>query len=115
MLKLSQTQWDQLQVRDMRQFVAAVCDQFLAKRSELLAQPGRAAVQERMQAVHDYSIRIGFTSTPHIVQLMYLTADAPDLHGDPLIDSYLRKSGATPEQRLDDMLAVMNKKLEMEY
>lgn len=115
MLKLSQTQWDELQARDTHQFVAAVCDQFLANRPDMLDLPGRAAVQGRMQAGHDYAVRIGFTSTPHIVRLMYLAADAPGIRDDPLIDAYLRKPGATPEQRLDDMIAVMNKKLEREH
>jgi hypothetical protein len=115
MLKLSQSQWEELQARDTNQFVAAVGDQFLAKRSDMLDRPGRAAVQDRMQAAYDYAVRIGFTSTPHIVRLMYLAADAPGIHDDPLVDAYLRKPGATPEQRLDDMLAVMNKKLEREH
>lgn len=115
MLKLSQTQWDQLQVRDTHQFVAAVSDQFLAKRPDMLDSPGPAAVQDRMQAAHDYAVRIGFTSTPHTVRLLYLAADAPGIHDDPLIDAYLCKPGATPEQRLDDMLAVLNKKLEREH
>jgi hypothetical protein len=115
MLKLSQTQWEQLQARDSHQFVAAVCDQFLSKRPDLLDSPGRATVQDRMQAAHDYGARIGFMSTPHIVRLLYLAADAPSIHNDALIDAYLRKPGATPEQRLDDMLAVMNKKLEGEH
>ena len=112
MLKLSQAQWEELQVRDTHQFVAAVCDQFLANRPDMLDRPGHAAVQNRMQAAHDYAVRIGFTSTPHSVRLMYLATDAPDIHDVPLIDAYLRKPGATPEQRLDDMIAVMNKKLE---
>lgn len=102
----------ELQARDARQFATAVCDQFLGKRPDMLTLPGRAAVQDRMQAANDYAICIGFTSTPHIVRLMYLAADAPGIYNDPLIDAYLRKPGTTPEQRLDDMLAVLNKKLE---
>lgn len=112
MLALSEAQWRELQARDARQFVAAVCDQFLAKRPDMVATPGRDAVLDRMQAAHDYAARVGFTSTPHIVRLMYLAADAPRIHDDSLVDAYLRKPGATPEQRLDDLIAVMNKKLE---
>ncbi len=112
MLKLSETQWEELQARDTHQFVAAVCDQFLTRRADMLNEPGRAAVRDRMQAAYDYAIHIGFTSTPHIVRLMYLAADAPDVHDDSLIDAHLRKPGAVPEQRLDDMLALMNHKLE---
>lgn len=112
MLTLSESQWCELQARDARHFVAAVCDQFLSKRSEMLEEPGRDAVLERMQGAYDYAVRIGFTSTPHIIRLMYLAADAPRIYDDPLVDAYLRKPGATPEQRLDDLIAVMNKKLE---
>lgn len=112
MLTFNETQWAELQDRDRMQFVAAVCDQFLAKRPDMLDQPGRGQTQARMQAAHNYAIRNGFTSTPHIVRLMYLAADAPGVYDDALIDTYLRKSGATPEQRLDDLLAVVNHKLE---
>lgn len=65
----------------------------------------------RMQDAYDYAARAGFTSTPHIVWLMFLSADAPRIHDDPLVDQYLRKPGATPEQRLDDLNAVMKHKL----
>jgi len=112
MLKLSQTQWDQLQERDTHQFVAALCDQFMAGRPDMLDQPGRDAVQERMQAAMNYAAHAGFTSTPHIVRLLYLAADAPGIHDDPAVNAFLRKPGARPEQRLDDMLVVLNKTLE---
>jgi hypothetical protein len=111
MLTLTDAQWQALQQGEARQFVAAVCDEFLANRPDMLAQPGREAVLARMQDAHDYAARVGFTSTPHIVRLMYLSADAPRIHDDQLVDGYLRKPGATPEQRLDDLDAVMNNKL----
>ncbi|MBX9684004.1 MAG: hypothetical protein K2X41_09475 [Hyphomicrobium sp.] len=112
MLKLSQDQWDELQVRDTHQFVESVCDQFLSNRQDMVSEPGRDAIRERMQNAFDYAVDIGFKSTPHIVRLLYLAADAPGIHDDPLINGYLRKPGATPEQRLDDMLVVIDKKLE---
>jgi hypothetical protein len=111
MLILTDAQWQALQQGEARQFVVAVCDGFLANRPDMLAQPGREAVLARMQDAHDYAARVGFTSTPHIVRLMYLSADAARIHDDPLVDGYLRKPGATPEQRLDDLDAVMNNKL----
>lgn len=112
MLTLDEHQWRALQDSDARQFVATVCDQFLAKRSELVTAPGRDVILGRMQAAHDYAERIGFTSTPHIVWLMYMAADAPTLVTDPVIETYLAKPGATPEQRLDDLEAVLRKKIE---
>ena len=111
MLKLSETQWRELQAHDARRFVTTVCYQFLGKRPDMVEAPGGKAVLDRMQAAHDYAVRVGFTSTPHVVRLMYLAADAPGIHDDQVVDGYLRKPGATPEQRLDDLLAVMNNKL----
>jgi hypothetical protein len=111
MLTLNEEQWRALQTHDARQFVAAVCDQFLASRPDMLERPGREPVLGRMQAAHDYAARTGFTSTPHIVHLMYMAADAPHFHDDPQTDAYLRKPGATPEQRYDDLMAVINAKL----
>jgi hypothetical protein len=111
MLSFSEAQWRELQQCDARNFVAAVCDQFLAERVGMADLPSREAVQGRMQAAHDHALRIGFTSTAHIVRWMYLTADAPSIHGDPVVDAHLRKPGATPEERLDDMVAVLNAKL----
>jgi hypothetical protein len=111
MLTLTNAQWTALQKGEVRQFVAAVCDGFLKNRPEMLERPGRMKVLQRMQDAYDYAARVGFTSTPHIVRLMYLSADAPRIHDDPPVDGYLRKPGATPEQRLDDLDAVMNHKL----
>lgn len=115
MLKLSEAQWEQLQERDTRLFVAAVCDQFLGNRPEMSEQPGREVVRARMQAAYDYAAMAGFTSTPHIVRLMYLSADAPRIHDDAQVDRYLRKPGATPEQRLDDLDAVIKHNLQGDH
>ncbi|MDC6179717.1 hypothetical protein C2I33_04165 [Ralstonia solanacearum] len=112
MLTFSEEQWRALQACDGRQFMATVCDQFLANRPDLTAAPGRSAILERMTQAHDFAEQLGFTSTPHIVWLMYLVADAPALVTDPVIETYLRKAGATPEQRLDDMAAVMQQTLD---
>ena len=111
MLTLTEVQWQALQQSEARQFVAVVCDGFLANRPEMRTQPGRDEVMIRMQDAHDYAARAGFTSTPHIIRLMYLAADAPHFYDDPLIDRYLRKPGATPEQRLDDVNAVVDNRL----
>lgn len=107
MLTLDATQWADLKARDTHSFVAAVCDQYLETRPEMVGTPGRDAILQQMQAAHDYAIRVGFTSRSHIVRWLYLAADAPGIHEDKLVDTYMRKPGATPEQRLDDMHAVV--------
>lgn len=111
MLTLSEEQWAKLKTRDGNSFVTAVCDQFLDARPEMAEVSGKRTVLIRMQAANDYALRIGFTSTPHIVHLMYLSADAPAIHDDPVVEAHLRRIGATPEQRLDDLLAVVASEL----
>lgn len=56
---------------------------------------------------HDFAAQIGLQSTPHIVKLLYLCADAPPLAFDREIRTYLLKPDATPEHRLDDLCAVV--------
>jgi hypothetical protein len=112
MLRLDERQWQALQACDARQFVATVCDRFLAKRPDLAEETGREAIFGRMQAAYDHADRLGFTSVPHTVWLMYMAADAPTLLTDPVIETYLRKPGATPEQRLDYLERVLQKKLD---
>jgi len=111
MLTLTDAQWQTLQQAEARQFVAGVCDDFLANRPEMREQPGRELIARRMQGACDYAARVGFVSTPHIVRLMHLAAHAPCIHDDPVVNGYLRKSGATPEQRLDELDALIRHKL----
>lgn len=113
MLTLTEAQWQTLQQREARQFVAAVCNEFMRSRPDS-RELGRETVLMRMQSAYDYAARTGFTSTPHIVCLMYLGADAPGILDDPLVDGYLRKTGAKPEQRLDELEAVVDSKLRKE-
>ncbi|MGC4075491.1 MAG: hypothetical protein QM702_00345 [Rubrivivax sp.] len=112
MLKLTDLQWLALNRDEAKRFVAAVCDGFLVDRPSAHEHPGRQTILVRMQQAYDYAARAGFNSTPHIVRLMVLAADAPRIHDDPLVDRYLRKPGATPEQRLDDLDAVMKHQLD---
>lgn len=112
MLRLTEAQWRALQQGEARQFVAAVCDEFLANRPEMCEQPGHGTVLVRMQDAYDYAARAGFTSTPHIVRLMHWAADAPRIHDEPAVDRCLRRPGATPEQRFNELDAVVRHKLQ---
>lgn len=112
MLTLTEAQYQRFMARDTQHFTAAVADQYLADRPDMQASPGRAEVIARMQAAYDNGVRLGFTSTPHIVYMMYMSADAPQVFEDEVIQRYLGKAGATPEQRLDDLDAVLKNKLD---
>src|SRR6218665_2598639 len=111
MLTLTEAQWQTLQQGEARQFVAAGGGVFPPRGGGGRGPPAREAVLVRMQDAYDYATHAGFTSTPHIVRLMYLSADAPRIHDDPLVDHYLGKPGATPEQRLAELDALMKHKL----
>jgi hypothetical protein len=114
MLTLNDAQCQALWTAEARQFVTGVCDDFLNRHPEMRREPGRDTVLVRMQTAYDYAASTGFSSTPHIVRLMWLATDAPVILGNPLLKTYLRKPGATPEQRLDDLDAVINNKLAKE-
>ncbi|MEM5278122.1 conserved hypothetical protein [Cupriavidus taiwanensis] len=107
MLTLSEAQWQALRHTEVQNFVGAVCEQFLAHRPVLLQKPGREEVSGRMQAGYSLAAELGLLSTQHIVKFLYLCADAPQLATDRQVRAYLLKPGATPEQRLDDLSAVM--------
>lgn len=107
MLTLSEAQWQALRQTEAQNFVGAVCEQFLAHRPELLQRPGREEVYSRMQEGYSLATEVGLLSTQHIVKLLYLCADAPQMATDRQIRAYLSKPGATPEQRLDDLSSVM--------
>lgn len=107
MLMLTEEQWQTLRKAEIRNFVGAVCEQFLAHRPELLREPDKEEVLHRMLVGHDFAARVGLQSTPHIVKLLYLCADAPQLPRDTEIQTYFLRSGTTPELMLDDLSAVI--------
>lgn len=111
MFKLSTAQCDEFRVQDAGQFVRAVGDQFLNDRPEMIDRPGRDGIYERMRQAFDFAMRAGFQSTPHVIRLMYFSADAPGIHDEPAVSAHLQREGASPEQRLDDLMAVVKNKL----
>jgi hypothetical protein len=111
MLRLSEAQWQALQRHDQRHFVRAACDQLLGQRPGLAHEPGSAEVLRRMQAAFDYAAAMQFTSAPHVIRLMHLAVDAPGIHDEPAVNSWLHKPGASREQRVDDLLALVAHRL----
>jgi hypothetical protein len=112
MLELSQVQWEILQTHDANQFVDAVIREFMADRQDILEGLNLVRVKNSMHSAYNYAVRVGFKSTPHMVRMMYLAADAPGICDDPLVEAYIRKAPATPEQRLDDLLTLVSRRLE---
>ena len=111
MIAFDEAQWDRLKAKDVASFVASVCDQFLADRPDMVITPGRDIVHKRMHSARDFTDRADFTSSPHVVQFMYLSADYPGFYDDKLVAAYISKPGATPEQRFEDLLAVLRHEL----
>lgn len=107
MITLSEEQWSFLKRRDTASFVDSVCEQYI--RTHEAFAPGTTREQTRavMQAAYEFAERAGFTSTLHIVHLMYFAADAPGVLEEPAVYAQLRKPGSRPEQRFDDLLAVV--------
>ncbi|WP_040502121.1 hypothetical protein [Herbaspirillum sp. YR522] len=107
MLTLTEAQYQKFLARDVQNFIAAVADQFLSEREDMRTDPGREEVLKRMQAAYDNGRHLGFASTGHLIYMMYMSADYPALFERPGAQRYLSKPGATPEQRLDEMKAVL--------
>lgn len=107
MLSFNDAQWGQIQHSDDLAFVRAVHAQFLRGRPELRLDPLREETLARMRRAHTEGIALGFRSTPHLVQWLYLAADAPQIMTDASIRAQLLKPGASPEQRFDDLLATV--------
>lgn len=111
MLRLTEAQYEALRGRDADQFVRAVCDQYLGERPEIAGSLATSVVYQRMLRAFDFGRRLGLQSTPHMIRLMYLASDAPGFQDDTAVSAHLRRTGVSPEQRLDDLLAVMDHKL----
>ncbi len=109
MLRLSPSQWQGLRQDEAQRFVAAVADQLVAGRPELHGQ--RPAMLTQLHAMHHLAAQVGLTSTAQIIRLMHLAADAPDLHKDPALRAWLMRPGQSPEQRLDDLLTLIDYRL----
>lgn len=110
MLTFSPAQWKALREDEAQRFVAAVADQLIVGRTGLQGQ--RPAVLDRLSAMHGMAAQLGFTSTPHIIRLLHLAADTPGLHQDPALRAWLTRPGQSPEQRLDELLAVVDRTLQ---
>lgn len=109
MLTFSAAQWQAIRDDETHRFVAAVADQLLASRPELRDQ--RPALLERLKAMHRLASEVGLQSTPDVIRLLHLAADASSLHRDPALKAWLTRPGRSPEQRLADVLAVVDWKL----
>ncbi|WP_413458264.1 hypothetical protein [Herbaspirillum huttiense] len=109
MIRLDEDDLARLRARDTEHFIAAVADQFLAERADLQRVPGRSEVIRRMREAYAHGLSLGFGTLSHLIYMMYLSADWPGLFRRPGTVRYLRRPGATPEQRLDDMIAVLHK------
>lgn len=112
MLKLSESQWQALQEEEDRTWVQEVGAQFLEVHPDLKQSPGSGEIEQRMQSAYRYARSVGFTDGEHMAKLMGWMALAPGLLQDGLLETYLRKDGATPEQRLDDLEAVIQNRVE---
>lgn len=109
MIRLDEDDLAKLRARDTGHFIAAVADQFLAGRADLQRVQGRSEVIRRMREAYENGLSLGFSVLSHLIYIMYLSADWPGLFHRPGTVRYLTRPGATPEQRLDDMIAVLHK------
>jgi hypothetical protein len=112
LLTLTDAQCAALMASGAQNFVEQIANTFLADRSDRVSDPGRTAVIAQMRNAYDYAVGIGMTSAPHLVHFLYIAADGPRFYEQPAIDAWLKKPRQSPEQRFDDLVAVLSRKLE---
>jgi hypothetical protein len=108
MLELTDAQCAQLRRNEHDGFVARV-------RAELLAlfpeQQGERNLELRLTQAHDRALAFGLESPAARTEFLYQEAFAPGFSERPAVAAWLRCSGADPEQRGRDLMALASARL----
>jgi hypothetical protein len=110
MLEFSEAQLQQLAQLEARGYVDRVYDDIVAEHPEQDVKQ----LRQRLYGAYDYAVALGLHSPELLTQFLYYEAAAPGLYAAPVVDAWLRKPGATAEQRWADLVAVINSKMRKE-
>lgn len=108
MLKFSEEQCQQLEVREGKEFVRLVRDNILEEYPELKSD---AQLLDRLETAYAHTQSLGFVQSDVIVKFLHTEAIAPKFYDQPPINAWLRKPGQTVEQRFSDLLSAMQAQL----
>ena len=108
MLELSAAQLQQMCQHEHAGFVIRVHAELLTKFPELASDAG---LQRRLSVAHDRALALGLDSGQARTQFLYHEAFTPGFSEQPAVTTWLRRSGASPEQRWRDFMALADARL----
>ncbi len=109
MLELSQQQWAALCAVDERNFVATVRDDIVQVNPKLRDDP---SLLDRLVNAYKAAKTLGLRQDKSLGDFLYIEAEAPSFYIKPPIKNWLSKPVGTADERFQDLLAVLRKKLE---
>ena len=110
MLEFSDKQLRQLALMDARSYVDGVHDEIVANDPSLKTSD----LRNRLYRAHDYAMGLGLLRQNALTEFLHYEAAAKEFYKQSVIDAWLRKPGATPEQRFADLVATAQSKFPTE-
>ena len=110
MLELTEEQLLQLALMDARAYVDGVYDEIVTDDPSLNAPD----LRNRLYRAYDYAVGLGLLRQDTLTEFLHYEATAKEFYKRPAIDAWLRKPGATPEQRFADLIAATQSKFPKE-
>lgn len=108
MLELSEQQLQQMRLHEHAGFVGRVRAELVAQFPELAGDIG---LEERLHLAHDRALGFGLESAQARTQFLYQEAFVPGFYEQPAVTAWLRRPGASPEQRWRDFVALADARL----
>lgn len=108
MLELTEAQMRQLRQREHADFVGRVRAEIIERFPELRADEG---LHQRLLVAHDAALGHGLESARARTQFLYQEAFAPGFYEQPAMASWLRRPGASAEQRWADFRALADARI----
>lgn len=108
MLELTEAQLQQMRQHEHAGFVCRVHAELVAKFPNLASD---SDLQQRLSTAHDRALALGLHSGQARTQFLYQEAFTPGLCRQPAVIAWLKRPGATPEQRWRDFMALAEARL----
>lgn len=108
MLELTEAQLQQMRHNEHAGFVGRVHEELMVKFPELVADED---LRQRLNTAHGRALALGLHSGQARTQFLYQEAFAPQFSEQPAVAAWLQRSGASPEQRWRDFLALATERL----
>lgn len=108
MLELTEAQLGQMRQHEHAAFVGRVHAELLAKFPELAADED---LHPRLRTAHDRALALGLESGQARTQFLYKEAFTPSFSAQSAVTTWVKRPGASPEQRWRDFMALTDSRL----